>query len=426
MSARPGALPDLRILELCDESGVFAGKLFADMGADVIKVEPPRGDPTRLYAPFLDDEPDPERSLWFWHYNTSKRGITLNLECPEGVALFRSLAALADVVIETQPPGRMAELGLDYPDLRATNDSLVMISITPFGRNGPRSGEQATDLTLAASGGFAWSSGYDDHSLPPIVPGGNNAYQTGSHFAFMTGLVALLHRETSGRGQHIDVNIHAAVNVTTEAASYEWLVAGQTVQRVTGRHASVNPSPQPMNYPAKDGIWVATAPLVRRPEVIEKLRDWLDELGILESFDQREALEEALRSDAPDVFSVDPAAIRRIQAITAAQIWVAKHVSAYEFFTGAQRRGFQASIIYSPEEVFDDPHFRARGFGVPVPHPEIGREITYPGAPYPLPRSPWSIRRRAPQLGEHNAAVYGELLDLSEADLERLRAQGVV
>ena len=426
MSAPPGALAGLRILELCDESGVFAGKLFADMGADVIKVEPPGGDPTRLYAPFLDDEPNPERSLWFWHYNTSKRSITLNLDDPEGVALFRRLAAGADVVIETEPPGRMAELGLDYPDLSAANESLIMISITPFGRNGPRSGEQATDLTLAASGGFAWSTGYDDHSLPPIVPGGNNAYQTGSHFAFMTGLVALLHRETSGRGQHIDVNIHAAVNVTTEAASYEWLVARQTVQRVTGRHASVKPGPRPINYPAKDGIWVSTTPLVRRPDVVEKLRDWLDELGILESFDERETLEEAVHADTPSVFSADPAAIRRSQAITSAQVWVAKHVSAHEFFTGGQQRGFQVAILYSPEEVFDDPHFRARGFGVSVEHPELSREITYPGAPYPLPRSPWRIRSRAPQLGEHNAAVFGELLDISEADLERFRAQGVI
>ncbi len=165
---------------------------------------------------------------------------------------------------------------------------------------------------------------------------------------------------------------------------------------------------------------------MRRPDVVEKLCDWLDELGILEDFDQREILEEAVHSDMPDVFSADPEARRRSEAITAAQVWVAKHVTAYEFFTGAQQRGFQVAILYSPEEVFDDPHFQARGFGVPVKHPEFGREITYPGAPYPLPRSPWRIRQRAPQLGEHNAAVYGEYLDLTETDLERLRAEGVV
>jgi crotonobetainyl-CoA:carnitine CoA-transferase CaiB-like acyl-CoA transferase len=144
----------LTIVELANERGDWAGKLLADTGAEVIKVEPPTGDATRRYAPFLDDEQggdlEGERSLYFWHNNTSKRGVTLDLDRKEGRALFVRLVESADMLIESEPPGRMAALGLDYPDLQPSNAGLIMVSITPFGRDMPRSGEAATDLTLFA------------------------------------------------------------------------------------------------------------------------------------------------------------------------------------------------------------------------------------------------------------------------------------
>jgi crotonobetainyl-CoA:carnitine CoA-transferase CaiB-like acyl-CoA transferase len=150
-AATPGGpLAGLRVIEWCDEKGTYAGKLLADAGADVVKIEVPSGDPTRNYEPFLRDEKDSERSLWFWHYNTSKRGITLDLEQERGRELFRQLVEDADVVVESQRPGRMAELGIDYDDLKAANPSMLWVAITPFGREGPRSHEEATDLTLLA------------------------------------------------------------------------------------------------------------------------------------------------------------------------------------------------------------------------------------------------------------------------------------
>src|SRR5207253_440351 len=131
--------------ELADEKSVFAGKLFADAGAEVILVEPPGGDRTRSYAPFLDDVPHPERSLTFWHYNTSKQGITLNLESAHGRDVLQRLLATADVFVEAEKPGRLAALGLDYEALSPRNPRLVMVSITPFGPDGPRAGEDVTD-----------------------------------------------------------------------------------------------------------------------------------------------------------------------------------------------------------------------------------------------------------------------------------------
>src|ERR1043165_9032963 len=132
--AVPGPLTGLRVLELADEKGQFCGKLMGDLGADVIKIEPPGGERTRHVGPFLDDIPHPERSLSFWHYNSSKRGITLNLETADGRAIFGRLAADADVVLETFRPGFLASLGLGFETLREQNPALILCALTPFGQ----------------------------------------------------------------------------------------------------------------------------------------------------------------------------------------------------------------------------------------------------------------------------------------------------
>ena len=133
----PGPLSGLRVLELADEKGQFCGKLLGDFGADVVKIEPPGGEPNRHIGPFLDDVPHPERSLSFWYYNTSKRGITLNLEAADGRQLFLRLATTADVVLESYPPGFIASLELDYASLHRQNPQLILCSLTPFGQTGP-------------------------------------------------------------------------------------------------------------------------------------------------------------------------------------------------------------------------------------------------------------------------------------------------
>ena len=133
----PGPLAGLRVLELTGEHAQFCGKLMADLGADVIKIEPPGGQETRNVGPFLDDEPGPERSLYFWHYNTSKRGITLDITTQEGQEVFRKLAATAGLVLESFPAGYLPGLGLGYESLAKDNPSLIMCSVTPFGQDGP-------------------------------------------------------------------------------------------------------------------------------------------------------------------------------------------------------------------------------------------------------------------------------------------------
>lgn len=415
MTAAPtsgrGPLSGLRVIELCDEKGAFAGKLMADMGAEVIKVEPPTGDPTRAYPPFVDDRPDPEGSLWFWHYNTSKRGVTIDLETVHGRGLLRRLIVeTADIFLESLPPGTLAGIGLDFPDLHAANPALIMVSIAPFGRSGPRANEQATDLTLLAGGGPAWSCGYDDHTLPPVRGGGNQGYQTGCHFAVMSTLVALLHRQRTGRGQLVDVNMHAAANVTTESASYSWLVAGETVQRQTGRHAAVQPT-MPSQIRCADGRYVNTGIPPRNARQFRAIYDWMREVNLLELFELAPLLEELVEGEPIQLWQLaeDEGARARFAAGREAVNFLAENLPAYDFFVGGQQRGFQFAIIYSPEEALEDPHFAERGFQAEVEHPELGRTFRYPGAPYRFTRTPWRIERRAPRLGEDNDAVFGAL-----------------
>jgi crotonobetainyl-CoA:carnitine CoA-transferase CaiB-like acyl-CoA transferase len=403
------ALAGVRVIELASERIAFAGKLLADMGADVILVEPPGGDPARAYPPFLDDKPGPDRSLWWWHYHTSKRGVVIDLETADGRARFKALAAGADILFESEPAGLLARLALDYDDLRQAREDLIFVSMTPFGRGSPNDAAPVTDLTILAGAGPAWSCGYDDHGLPPVRGGGNQGFHTACHFAVMSALTALFYRLSSGEGQFIDVSMHGASNVTTEAASYSWLVARQTVQRQTGRHAAAVQT-QGTQMLCKDGRWVNTGVPPRSPAEFGYILGWLRELGLEEGFPDAIFLEIGAAMAKPityDLIGVDAEATAIFSAGREALALIAENVSAYDYFIGFQRRGIAVGVIYSPEEAFEDEHFRARGFQTAVTHEDLGRTFRYPGAPYQLPASPWRITRRAPKLGEHDREILG-------------------
>ena len=402
------ALSGVRVIELSGERIAFAGKLLADMGADVILVEPPGGDPARALPPFVDDRPGPDRSLWWWHHHTSKRGVTLDLETEEGRARFRALAAGADILLESEPAGRLAALGLDWEDLKADCPGLVFVSMTPFGRTSANAEAPATDLTLLAGAGPAWSCGYDDHSLPPVRGGGGQGYNTGCHFAVMSALTAYFWKLSSGEGQFVDVSMHQASNVTTEAASYSWLVAGQTVQRQTGRHASTILT-QDTQVMCRDGRWVNTGVAARTPREYAAIHSWIVDLKLEEAFPEVVFLEMGAAMDKPltyDRIGADEEATAIFMAGRDALGVIAAAVDADDFFVGFQTRGFPVGAIFSPEEAFENDHFRARGFQTPVAHAD-GRTVLYPGAPYRFSATPWAIGRPAPKLGEHNAEVLG-------------------
>ena len=398
----PGPLRGLRVVELASEPAAYCGKLLADLGADVVLVEPVGGHPTRHYKPFVDDVADSEGSLWFWHYHTSKSGVTLDLDTPPGHAQFRALASRADVVVEAEPPGRLRHLGLDHPDLEPTNPGLVWVSVTPYGRSDSRSADPVTDLTLLAGGGPVWECGYDDHSLPPVRGGGNQAFHIASVWAAIAALVAINARDLTGQGQLVDVSMHAAANVTTEQASYYWLVAGTTVQRQTARHAAPTPTSEVIALD-RNGRPVHTGLPPRTPDQLRKLLAWIDDLDANDELSDRVVVELAIEAGGidPAKLADDPMTQEYQWAAREAVVLIASKLDDYEFFVQGQRRGISLGVIYAPEEVMADPHLVERGFPVDVWHHSLGRAVTYPGAPIRFTRTPWRIGHRAPTLAEH-------------------------
>ena len=197
---RSGPLSGYRVLDLAGPPGLHCTKLLADMGADVVKIEPPAGEQSRRIPPFKDDMPHPETSLYHLHFNTNKRSITLNLESADGRAIFLQLAGKADVVIETYSPEQSDRLGLNYGQLSVVNPRLVVASITAFGRSGPWRDYKADDIAAIALGNLLYIAG--EQGKPPIQPAGELAYGMASTYGALGIAVALYQRVAGGRGQH--------------------------------------------------------------------------------------------------------------------------------------------------------------------------------------------------------------------------------
>lgn len=421
-----GALAGYRVIELTGPLGEWCGRLLANMGAEVIKVEPPGGAPTRAWGPHAelssaDEDGDTggragasaaDRSLYFWHNNTSKRGITLDVDGEEGRSLLRRLIAGADVFLETLPPGEAVRLGLDYAALSAENPGLVVCSITPFGPDGPYARLHTTDLVSMALGGPMQSCGYDhqEPELPPVRPGAYHSFHTAGHFACTGILAALFEREGSGRGQHLDIAAHDCLAVMVEFANTYWYYAASVVRRQTGRHAVVQPTAR-TQYQCVDGRFVNLG-LPRDERAWKVLLQTLTEKGIEHDLDDPALLDPANR------FSVASRAYDLLEVLCATH-------TAEDLFHLGQSLGLTWGAVRAPEDWLDDPHAATRGFLVEVEHPELGRSITYPGAPFISAASPWRIRRRAPLVGEDNEIVFGAL-GLSADQVARLTERGVI
>ena len=412
-----GPLAGLRVLELADEKGQWCGKLMADLGADVIKIEPPGGEATRTVGPFLDDIPHRERSISFWHYNTSKRGITLDLETEDGRRLFQKLSKKADVILETFAPGYMASLGLAYDELKKDNPGLIMCSLTPFGQTGPWKDYLTSDLVHLAAGGQMGCSGYDEEDVlnaPPIAGGGGQAWHMGSHYAYLAIMAALVYRTTTGKGQYIDASVHDACALTTEMHIVVWIYTGKVPLRRTGRHASATPSAK-SQLPAKDGKLVNAnvAGFRLTPRLMQILAKWMDGYGLADDLmDEKYRDQEVIQQNASHINDVAAAFFT--------------HLTQEEVAYGGQERGFNWGAVRSPDDLLDDGHLYDRGFWVQVEHPELGRTFTYPGPAGIWNGSPWQISRRAPLIGEHNEEVLCAELGLPKAELAVLAEGGVV
>ena len=266
----------IKVIELAtDIGGEQLGRLLALQGAEVIKVEPPEGSPTRSVGPWADGTESPDTSLTFWYYNVGKRSVVMELRGGDHPRLD-TLLQTADVLITTFQPAELAELDLDLEQLCARFPRLIVSSVTPFGLSGPRSNWRSSDLIGLAVGGVLMSCGYDDHSIPPIRPGGNQAYHMAAAHAHLGVLLALIDRQHTGCGQLIDTSMQDCVAVGGELSNPFWFYPRVNVQRQTGRHAQPEPT-QPALFECADGNWIYLALMLSDGRAWKALVNWIQE-----------------------------------------------------------------------------------------------------------------------------------------------------
>jgi crotonobetainyl-CoA:carnitine CoA-transferase CaiB-like acyl-CoA transferase len=370
-------LVGVRVLDLAGPLGAYCGRLLADLGADVVRVEPPDGDPLRRCPPFAGDRPHPERSLPFLNFHANKRGIVLDLDQPDGRDTFLALTRVADVVVESFPPGTMARLGLGYDRLRATNPGLVLVSITPFGQTGPYRHFKANDLIGVATGGMMSING--EPHRPPCTSPLAQAYQMASLHAAFGALLALRERAASGRGQHVDVSMqdvqaHMFFNVVNYAAT-------ATIAVRQGERSTIVPN---SIYPTRDGHVSLSVFQARHWKL---LAEWLADPALADpGWEERE-----VRRESGDFID------ERIGAFT-------RGFTTEQFVREAQRRHIPAGPVHTTAGFLHSPQVAARGMLVELEHPVVGR-YRFPGPALRMGAGPPRVRRSAPTLGQHTAEV---------------------
>ena len=402
-------LDSYRVLDLTDEKGSFCGKILGDLGADVIKIEKPGGDPARNVGPFYHDIPDPEKSLSWMYCNSSKRGITLDIEAAAARDIFKRLVRTADFLIESFTPGYMERMGLGYEAVSAINPGIVFTSVTPFGQNGPYKDYEIADIVLWAMGGIMHTCG--DRDRAPLRCSIPQAYYFGGLQAATGSMVAHYHRQLTGEGQYVDVSIQESVLINVPNSVMAWDLFKRNTMRSEGMRIR-------MLYPCKDGRVVCSigGTGVGWTQSTIALTNWM--------------AEEGMASELADIdwSNFDPAAVTPEQVQRAEEVLGAFFLTKtkQELYQAAIERGFSLAPSSTPKDLVEDAQLAARGFFIEVEHPELSDTISYAGAPLQMSHHAWSIRGRAPLIGEHNEEVYERELGLSHEQRAILKSDGVI
>ena len=406
-----------RVLDLTDERGLLCGKILGDLGADVVQVEPPGGSNARRVGPFHGDDPNPEKSLYWWAYSANKRGITLDLEHPDTRPVLMRLLAGADFVIESFDPGYLDSLGLGFPEVSKLNPATVMVSITAFGKDGPYAGFPASDITGMALGGFMHLTGDPDRA--PLRPGFPHFYLHGSAAAATGAMLAHTHRALTGEGQHVDVSCQQAVARTLAHAPQIWDIEGAVLQRMGVYRQTSGENRVRINWPCADGFvnymlqGGGVAPSTRA------LFQWMEEDG----FDVAEL--QAFEWETMGYGRITPEIMDTVVGPMAD--FFLRHTRE-ELTRESVSRRILLFPVATPSDLRRHPQLEARGYFTTVEHPELNEKVDYPGAF--IKNGDGStvagLRRRAPLVGEHNMEVYGGELGLSAMEIDALKRSGAI
>jgi CoA:oxalate CoA-transferase len=402
----PKALEGIRILDLTRiYAGPYCSMLFADMGAEVIKIEPPEGELIRDNPPMVEQGKggphDRSRSGYFLGLNRNKYGITLNLKHPKALKIFKDLVKIADIVLENYAPGVMKRLGIDYPVLKGINPRIILCSISGFGQTGPYSERMAFDVISQAMSGLMSITGHPGN--PPTRVGTSLGDVNAAVHAAFAVMTALWHREKTGKGQQVDVSMLETMVAILEGGIVRWTIGKELLTPI----GSMNPHEAPMAaFKCRDGYiiiatvgdehWQRFCRAVHRP-------DWAADPG-LQTKAQRWAKKHVLQEE--------------IEKMTTR--YTVKEVGEM-----MDKERVANSPILNIQQVVEDPHLKDRGYFVEVEHPVIGK-AKIPGVPFKMSETPGAVERPSPLVGEHNELILGKYLKMGREEVKKLREEGAI
>ncbi len=375
-------------------TAAYCTLLLSSLGAEVIKVEPLRGDETRRLGPFPQDVPDRERSGQFLALNRNKRSIALDLDTPTGQDLFRSLVQRADIVVENEAPGRMAERGIGYEHFVEAQPALVWTSITPFGQAGEYRDRQATEITLFAHGGLMVLVG--DVAREPLMFQGNPMLHSAGLYAFSATMLAVHLAEATGVGQQVDSAILDGIAASHFQAMMDYEYAGLVRRR----------GPMHMPIPTMDGFISFTVQAHQYADFRRLIMG--EEAGA--AVEQESAVERDRRRAEGEMDNE-------------ILMWSVQQTK-YDAYHQAQSAHVPAAFLAGPQDLLESPQYEHRDFWVTIPHPDAG-ELKYPGFPAQLTgvEPSWSP---APRLGEHADQILADFAGLTADEISDVRAAGVI
>lgn len=398
------ALDDVVVLDLTHHiAGPYATKLFADYGANVMKVEPPEGDIARRFGPFMGDDEHPEKSGLFFYLNTNKRSVALDLKRPEGKEALAALAKRADIAVENFAPGTLDRLGIGWDWLQQVNPNLSLVSASNFGQTGPYRDYRLTELVLYGFAGEMYSMGENDRE--PVKMFGTAAlFESGSSIATAT-MGALWAAKQHGVAQHVDVSL-AETQFGGVDRRHATAIAYQFSGRKMMRMASAASGMPGGIYPCADGYVDFNNAGLRYDRIMEMVNyaDWATD----ERFQDRTA---RLNPDLVEEWNAH------------FLVWCLERTKK-EIWEEARRAKVLCGPLFTMEDLFHDDHFSDREFWTETNHPVMGK-VKFPGRPFIMERGGWDLRRPAPLFGEHTEEVLAEAGVPTETIASIMQAEGV-
>lgn len=403
MAQSPGPLAPYRVLDLTDHRGSLCGKILADLGADVARVEPPDGNAARRVGPFAQRVENSEGSLHWWAHGANCRSLVLDVTTAEGQERLLALVRAADFLLESFPPGHLDRMNLGWATLHRENPRLILTSITPFGQDGPYRDFLGPDLVVQAMGGMMHQLG--DRDRPPVRIGGSQAVLQAAGQAVVGTLVAHFWRERTGQGQWVEVSAQVAMMWTMMSETGFPVFHGYVPFRdgVATRYAGLR---RRTIFPCKDGfVILLAAGGAIGARMMEALTTWMAEEEMAPEFMKGRDWKSW---DSSYLLSAGVQGQVEIDLVTdAVAAFVARKTKA-ALYEGALSRGILLAPVADTADLFGNPQLAARGFFLSLFEPRLGREVIHPGPFARLTATPIRLRRPAPRLGEHTVEVLEE------------------